>query len=53
MISPFEYVNRRNSYLFVIRVRDHISKIHVFEYDGLDLNRTVMEVMEGSDTCTD
>ena len=33
MISPFEYVNRRNSYLFVIRVRDHISKIHVFEYD--------------------
>ena len=26
-------VNRRNSYLFVIRVRDHISKIHVVEND--------------------
>ena len=26
-------VNRRNSYLFVIRVLDHISKIHVVEYD--------------------
>ena len=40
-------VNRRNSYLFVIRVRDHISKIHVVENDGLNLNRTVMEVMVG------
>ena len=46
-------VNRRDCYLLVIRVREHISKIHVGEYDGLDLNRTVMEVMEGSDTCTD
>ena len=24
-------INRRNSYLFVIRVRDHISRIHVVE----------------------
>ena len=40
-------VSRRDCLLLVIRVREHISKIHVFEYDGLDLNRTVMEVMVG------
>ena len=40
-------VNRRDRYLLVIRVRDHISRIHVGENDGLDLNRTVMEVMVG------
>ena len=38
-------VIRMDRYLLVIRVRNHISKIHVGEYDGLDLNRTVMEVM--------
>ena len=38
-------VSRRDCLLLVIRVRNHISKIHVGEYDGLDLNRTVMEVM--------
>ena len=46
-------VSRRDRLLLVIRVRDHISRIHVGENDGLDVNRTVMEVMEGSDTCTD
>ena len=46
-------VSRRDRLLLVIRVRDHISRIHVGENDGLDMNRTVMEVMEGSDACTD
>ena len=45
MISPFEYVNRRNSYLFVIRVRDHISKIHVVENDLIGCEQN----SEGSD----
>ena len=40
-------VSRRDRSLLVIGVGDHIGRIHVFEYDGLDLNRTVMEVMVG------
>ena len=38
-------VNRRNSYLFVIRVRDHISKIHVVENDLIGCEQN----SEGSD----
>ena len=40
-------VSRRNCYLLVIGVRNHISRIYVVEHDliGFCLNRTVIEVM--------
>lgn len=42
-------ITKRDCYLIVIGVHDHIDGVHVDEHNliGLGLNRTVMEVMIG------